>query len=175
MATVRSEAADRPAAEAARERARPWLGRFRPALPRLRSELAWLAAAAVLVLALVAVGFYQLGQEADDPERTISAQVDESRVPEASGRLVIQDDESEGAILEVNGVPRPAGRQVLHVWLKRGDQVVPSSMFQVGPDGEGFAAIPEDLSDVELVMVTREAGPVMAPSEDPILTVRVRS
>jgi anti-sigma-K factor RskA len=170
MATVRAEAAD---AEPRRERAAP--ARSWPALPRLRPRLAWAAAATVLVIALVAVGFYQLGEGADDAERTITAQVDESRAPDAGGRLVVQDDESTGAILEVSGVPRPSGGRILHVWLKRGNQVVPSSMFQVRDDGSGYAAIPEDLSDVDLVMVTREPGPAIAPSEDPFLTVRVRS
>jgi anti-sigma factor RsiW len=166
MTTVRAESP-----EPERRREGPSLGQVRLTFPRL----AWAAAAALMATVLVAVGFYELGQREDDDDRAIAAQVDESRVPDASGRLVIRDDESEGAILEVNGVPRPAGRQVLHVWLKRGDQVVPSSMFQVGADGSGFAAVPENLGDVDLVMVTREKGPVMAPTEDPILTVRVRS
>src|SRR5918999_1776754 len=159
MTTVRAEAP---------RRARATPRRLRLALPRLRPRVALAAAAVLLALALVAAGFYQLEQDAEDDQRTVTAQVDESRIPDASGRLVIQDDESDGAILEVNGVPRPPGRQVLHVWLKRGDQVVPSSMFQVRGDGSGFAAIPEDLEDVDLVMVTREPGPVRAPTEEPI-------
>ena len=176
MATVRSEAAAGSAGEArdpARPR-RPLLERLRRAPSPLRPRLAW-AAAALAVLAIVAAGFYQLGERAEDDERTIAAQVDDSRAPEASGRLLIQGDESEGAILEVSGVPRARGREVLHVWLRRGDRVVRSSIFQVGPDGEGAAAIPDDLAGVDLVMVTREAGPVPAPTEDPLLTVRVRS
>jgi anti-sigma-K factor RskA len=165
MTAVRTEAPRR-------ERAAPRRGRL--ALPRLRPQVALAAAAVLLAMVLVAAGFYELGRSADD-ERTVTAQADDSRAPGASGRLVIQDGEGDGAILEVGGVPRSAGRQVLHVWLKRGDEVVRSSMFQVGADGSGFAAVPEDLEEVDLVMVTREPAPVTAPTEDPILTVDVSS
>jgi anti-sigma-K factor RskA len=166
MTAVRAEA---PQPE--RTRARPALGRFRPAFPRLARA----ATAAALALVLVAVGFYELGQRADEGERTLTAQADDARVPEASGRLVIPDDESEGAILEVNGVPRSRGREVLHVWVRRGDQVVRSSMFEVGAEGRGFAAVPDDLGEVDLVMVTREQRPVPAPTEEPILTFHLRA
>jgi anti-sigma factor RsiW len=175
MATVRAEAGARASSEEpAPARLLPVLARLRQAMSPPRRRLALAGAGAVLALVLVSAAFYQLGRQADEGERTVAAQVDRSRLPEASARLVIPDDESEGAILEVNGVPRPTGR-VLHVWLKRGDRVLPSSMFQVGADGSGAAGIPEDLDEVDLVMVTREAGPVPAPTEDPVLTVRVRS
>jgi anti-sigma factor RsiW len=166
IATVRAEA---PEAEPKPRRERPSLGQLRLTFPRL----AWGAAAALLATVLVAVGFYQLGRGSDETERTITAQADAARVPQASGRLVVDDDD-QGAILEVNGVRPAPGRRVLHVWVKRGDQVVRSSMFEVA-DGRGFAAVPEDLDDVDLVMVTRERRPVPAPTEAPILTFDVRA
>jgi hypothetical protein len=44
----------------------------------------------------------------------------------------------------------------------------------VGDIGGGAVAIPEDLSDAEQVLVTREQrGGARAPSEEPILAVRL--
>ena len=44
--------------------------------------------------------------------------------------------------------------------------------FEVEPDGEGAVAVPDDLSDAQAVLVTREArGGARAPTERPILSV----
>ena len=59
------------------------------------------------------------------------------------------------------------------MWLRRGDEVVPASMFNVGGDGEGAAGISGGLEDVDEVMVTRERGLARAPSEAPVLSVKL--
>ena len=35
--------------------------------------------------------------------------------------------------------------------------IIPQPTFEVGPDGSGAVAVPEDLSDAQAVLVTREA------------------
>jgi hypothetical protein len=50
--------------------------------------------------------------------------------------------------------------------------IEPEPTFEVGADGSGAVAVPEDLSGAQAVMVTREPrGGSRAPSEKPILTV----
>jgi hypothetical protein len=52
--------------------------------------------------------------------------------------------------------------------------VEPQPTFEVGADGAGAVAVPEDLSGAQAVLITREPrGGSNAPSEKPILTVRL--
>ena len=119
---------------------------------------------AVVVLA-VAIGFgvAQLGGE---DTRTVVAQ---TTLPDASGGLKIHDAD---AVLEVRGMPSLEGGQVYQAWVRRDGMIEPEPTFEVGADGRGVVAVPEDLSDADAVMVKREpSGGSRAPSEKPILTV----
>lgn len=160
-----SEAGERAAAPATPERRPrrlrlPSLAGFRPAL----------VAGALALGVLAGFGAAQLG--GGDETRTIAATVDESALPDASGTVEIQDDGRNGAILRVNGMP-PAGEdQVYQAWVQRGGKVVPQPTFDVTRDGSGAAAVPEDLSDAEAILVTREQrSGSEAPTEQPIITV----
>ena len=58
------------------------------------------------------------------------------------------------------------------IWVKRDGEIISSSLFTVGRNGEGAGAIPENLDGADAVMVTREmAGGARAPSEAPVLSV----
>jgi hypothetical protein len=167
MEMVESEARERsgaPAAPAERRRTPrrirlPSLAGFRPAL-----------AAAALALGVVAgFGVAQLG---DDDARTVAATVDEGRLPDASGSLRIQGDGDDGAILSVQGMPPPGGDRVYQAWVQRDGTVVPQPTFEVGADGGGAVAVPDDLSGADAILVTREArGGARAPSEPPLIRV----
>jgi Anti-sigma-K factor rskA len=62
--------------------------------------------------------------------------------------------------------------RVYQAWVQRDGMIEPEPTFEVGADGRGVVAVPEDLSEAEAVMVTREpSGGSRAPSEKPILTV----
>jgi anti-sigma factor RsiW len=165
MEVVESEARERSGAPAERRRARrrlrlPSLAGFRPAL-----------VAAALALGLVAgLGLAQLGGE--DDTRTVAATVDQSRLPDASGSVRIQGDGEDGAILTVHGMPPAGGDRVYQAWVQRNGTVVPQPTFEVGADGGGAAAVPDDLSGAEAILVTREArGGARAPSERPLIRV----
>jgi hypothetical protein len=124
-----------------------------------------------LLLGLVA-GFAvaQLGD--DDGARTVVATVDQSRIPQGTGNLTVEGDGQDGAILRVNGMPDLRGRQVYQAWVQRDGMIIPQPTFEVGPDGSGAVAVPEDLSDAHAVLVTREPrGGATAPSEQPIVSV----
>jgi len=136
-------------------RLRGWLGgSLRPVL---------VGAAVVLAVAIgIAIG--QLG--GGDEGRTVVAT---TSLPDASGRLKIHDDK---AVLEVRGMPSLDQGQVYQAWVRRDGMVEPEPTFEVGEDGSGAVAVPEDLTDAEAVMLTREPrGGSRAPSEKPILTV----
>jgi hypothetical protein len=147
-------------------RSRPPL-RERLRLPSLRPAFAL----AALLLGLVAgFGVAQLG--GDDGGRTVVATVDQSRIPQGTGNLRVEGDGEDGAILRVNGMPEPGGARVYQAWVQRDGMIIPQPTFEVGPDGSGAVAVPEDLSDAQAVLVTREQrGGATAPSEQPILSV----
>jgi Anti-sigma-K factor rskA/Putative zinc-finger len=164
MEVVEREARDHAGEPARRRRA---LRLRLPSLAGLRPALV----AATLALGLIAgFGVAQLG--GDDDSRTVVATVDQSRLPQASGRLQISGDGEDGAILRVQGMPSPGGERVYQAWVQRDGTVVPQPTFEVGEDGGGAVAVPDDLSDAEAVLVTREArGGARAPSESPVLRV----
>jgi hypothetical protein len=143
-----------------------------PRLVRVPAAAAWVSAAFLLAVGLA--GGWGLSRVLDSDTETITAQVDHSRLPEGSGSLVLQDGGKDGAVLRVHGLPQPPRGRVYQVWLRRGDEIVPSTLFTVRSDGTGAAGIPDDLDDVGEVMVTRErAGGAAAPTERPVVQVRI--
>jgi anti-sigma-K factor RskA len=172
LKTSLMEVVEREAREAEGESAaapakrRPPL-RERLRLPSLRPAL--VVGGIALALGLAAgFGVAQLG---DEGPRTVAATVDETRIPMASGNLQVEGDGENGAILRVTGMPR-LDDGVYQAWVQRGGAVVPQPTFEVGEDGGGAVAVPEDLSGAEAVLVTREPrGGSETPSEQPIMSV----
>lgn len=164
----------RPSAAA---RLRRRLGGVGSALDGLRPTVAWVSAAVVLLVGAVAgaAGYSALTTEPDaGPPRSMVAQVDKTRVPFGSGSLAVLDGSEDGAVLRVHGMPELESDSVYQVWVRRRGEVIPQSLFQVGENGDGAAAVTEDLQDADLVMVTREsAGGAKAPSEKPVLSVKL--
>jgi anti-sigma-K factor RskA len=173
MRTVREEAS------AASADARPGVGaRLRAWIEGLsagmRPEFAWVSAAVLLVVGVLA-GFAIKASTGGNGggSQTVAAQVDRSRIPTGSASLVVPKGR-QNAILRVNGLPEPVGNQVYEVWLLRGKQPMPVSLFNVRSDGSGAAAVPEDLHKGDSVLVTREKpGGSAAPTEAPVITVKV--
>jgi anti-sigma-K factor RskA len=151
----------------ARERAgTPARRRRRVSLPRLAFPRPLLAAVTLALGLLVGVWV------ADEDPRTEVASVDEQRVPGATARLQIEGDGENGAILRVQGMPSLEPGRVYQAWIQRDGPIVPQPTFEVGPGGGGAVAIPDDVSDADAVMVTREPrGGSRAPSERPLLVV----
>jgi anti-sigma-K factor RskA len=158
MDVVNAEAAPTPAS-----------ARRRFTLPRLRPAFAWAAAACVLA-AGVGYGVSELAQD-ERGARTLSAQVDDQRLPGASARLSVSDG---GSVLEVEGMPDAGRGRVYEVWVQRDGEVAPASIFDVDASGNGAAAVPESLDDIDAVMVTREQhGGADQPTEMPVIRVDV--
>ena len=139
----------------------------------LPPSLAW-AGAAVLLLTGVAGG-YTASRLTDGEDarttRTVAAEFDRSRLTRGSGSLVVAAD-GQGAILRVQGVREPANGKVYELWLDRGGEMIPVSLFSVDSKGTGLGAIEGDLKDVDAVFVTREPlGGSRAPTEEPIMRV----
>jgi anti-sigma-K factor RskA len=185
MATVRAEAASgpEPAPEAESAAVAPATARGRSRRRSRWRELLltrpqFAAAAAALLLAVgIGLGALIGAVGGGDDSTTVAATVDQSRLPGAQASLELQEEGgSGGAILRVEGMQQPAPNQVYEVWVKRGDEVKPSSLFTVALDGSGAAAIPDDLDGADAVMVTREprAGSI-TPSEEPVVTVPLPS
>jgi hypothetical protein len=144
-----------------------------PAPFRVRPALAWAGAALLLAAGLV-TGF-GVGRALDeDGVRTLAAEVDRAELPRASASLSLSDDGEKGAILRLNRMPSAGRGRVYQAWVQRQGEVVRQPTFETGRDGAGAVALPGDLSDAEAVLVTRERrGGARAPSEDPVLRVRL--
>lgn len=141
---------------------------------RMRPRLAWVAAAFVLVAAGAFTGYAvtEIGSDGGQGSQRLAAKIDKGRVPFGSGSLVVPGEREKGAILRVHGMPTLDESSVYQVWLKRNGETISASLFSVGPDGDGAAAIAEDLNDADAVLVTRErAGGARAPTEAPVLSV----
>ena len=142
-------------------RRRSWFAGLRP-----RPALA-LAAAALLLGVVAGIGLSG-GGEGDS--REVAAQVDEKRLPTGSAELEIDGD---SGTLRVRDLPMAPPDQVYEVWVERDGEVRPAgTLFDVGRDGRGAAAVPVD--DVDRVMVTRErAGGSAQPTETPVIVAEV--
>jgi anti-sigma-K factor RskA len=166
MEVVEREARERSGAPAARARRPRWLR-----LPSLAGLRPVVVAGALALGLLAGFGVAQLADGGEDT-RELAATIDQARLPDATGNLTIQGDGEDGAILSVNGMP-PAGEdQVYQAWVQRDGTVVPQPTFEVSGDGRGAVAVPDDLSDAQAVLVTREPrGGSRAPSEQPVISV----
>lgn len=174
MAEVEADLRERGAAAArpgTRARVRGRLAAMGESVAGMRPTVAWTAAAFVLAVGILA-GYGAGALTSESGTRTLAATADERNVPFGSGSLLVPEDMKEGAILRVHGMPTLRGDSVYQVWVKRGDETISQSLFSVGEDGNGAAAVSDDLDGADAVMVTREpAGGARAPSEEPILTV----
>ena len=143
------------------------------ALGGMRPALAGVGVALVLVVGgLTGYAVTEITSDTAPAPRTLAAKVDKGRTPFASGSLVVPGEEDKGAILRVHGMPALDSDAVYQVWLKRKGETISQSLFNVGRDGDGAAAIAEDLTGADAVLVTRErAGGARAPSEEPVLSV----
>jgi hypothetical protein len=155
------------------KRLRERLGALGEGWAGAKPAVAWVSVSFVLFVGVLA-GYAATQLTATDRSvaRTLAAEPDEERLPSASGSLVVQGDGERGGVLRVHGMPVLARDRVYQAWVRRGGEMISQSMFSVGQNGEGAAAIADDLRDADAVLVTREdAGGAKAPSENAVLTV----
>lgn len=138
-----------------------------------RRPLAWASAGCALLLAVLAGGYAATQLTAEEQRgHTVAAKVDEARLPSGSGSLVVPASMRDGGVLRVHGLPALDNDSVYQVWVRRGGEMISQSLFSVGQNGEGAAAVTDDLEDADAVLITREdIGGAKAPSENPVLTV----
>lgn len=159
-----------PAGLMARARAR-----FTPAVRRARPAIAWTSAAFLLFVGVVA-GYGATQLLDGDEDLKYAAAVDDRRLVEGSGTLLVPGGEDR-AVLSVHGVPPLPSRkaaEIYQLWLVRGNELIPSSLLSVGRDGSGSATVPEGIADADAVWVTREqVGGARAPTEKPVMRVEL--
>ena len=155
METVYAEVAP----PASRRQRRSWRRFF--AIPRPALALG------AVVLAAVAIGAYALGSGGGG-EQTVTA---EAQAP--PGVTAVVERTGDEGILRVSGLPqRTSG--IYQVWIARGKEIVPSTLFQTHRNGSGAAGIPNGLEDADQVMVTLEPphGSVK-PTRAPIIVAKI--
>jgi hypothetical protein len=138
-----------------------------------RPALAWASASCALFVGVLAGGYGATQLTAEEQRgQTVAAKIDEERLPSGSGSLVVPASMRDGGVLRVHGLPALDSNSVYQVWVRRGGEMISQSLFSVGQDGEGAAAVTDDLEDADAVLITREdIGGAKAPSENPVLTV----
>jgi anti-sigma factor RsiW len=168
LETVRAEAPVDEDATRAPSRRRQARG-FRSWFGSLPLRPAMAAAAAVLLVAGVLAG-YALRDLGGEKTTTVAVKTTPAAPPGARATIVRDGDRG---ILRVERLPQRSGK-VYEIWLVRGGEPRPSTLFQVGRDGAGAAAIPSGLDGATQVMVTLEpARGSVQPTSTPILQARV--
>jgi hypothetical protein len=156
-------------AEANGERPEPARRRRRLAFPggvTLRPALA--LGAVLAAIAGAGIGGYLLAEGDGGDTKTVVVRASPAD-PDARATIVGGND---SAVLRVKGLDPPPRGHAYRVWLRHdgSEQAVPSSVFLVGRDGRGAAAIPGGLDGVAEVMVTAEPGAdTTSPSGKPVL------
>lgn len=171
METVRREApasARAPAPEQpARRPRRAWTLQLRPAF-------AWAGASLLLAVGGAAgYGYGALDRGGDrGTGRTVAAQVDRSRLPAGTARLVVPAERGVEPILRVEGLEQPPKGRVYQLWVTRGRQTMPAGLLAVQADGMGRTVVSGDLDGAREVLVTRERdGGAPAPTEIPLMRI----
>jgi anti-sigma-K factor RskA len=132
------------------------------------------AAAASMLLVLGGLAGWLLnGAQRPDP-RIVAAVVDRARLPEARGRLAVNEDDE--IVLRLAGLPDLGARKTYEVFIKRHGEVTPGPVFGPSANGTCVIGVPGRLEGVEAVLVTREpAGGTRSPTEKPVVEVPISS
>jgi anti-sigma-K factor RskA len=162
---LRKRLMDRVQAEAASDRAS-----VRDGLPRRRRWSFGLRPAVALAMVAIAAGLggYLIGQgdEGGVTTTTIQAQA----TPEEPAAEASVERTGDSAVLKVERLPVQRPGRVYQAWLQRGKNIEPSSLFVVGKDGTGTAAVTGDLDGVAAIMVSDEPrGGSEQPTTMPVL------
>ena len=132
----------------------------------------WRPAAALAAIALLLVAFagYEIGSNDSGGGPAVAELTQE----EPSGVRVTMVSEGDGGTLKLEGVEPLPGDRVLEAWVQREGEVEAVPALFV-PDHEGHAStVIEDMSGVEVVMVTHEPrGGSKAPTSEPIINMEV--
>lgn len=141
-----------------------------PLTRRLLKPLAGVAAAAAIFAGAFVVGRDSVEQPvAPAPVSASIVGVDS----DASGEVEMIGDGSRGAVVQIEGLDSDIGDETYQLWVVRGEEVSPSSVFDVTTDGRGNSVVDEDMTGVDAIMVTREPaggsetarGPLVAKAE----------
>jgi anti-sigma-K factor RskA len=129
------------------------------------------AGLAVLLLAVVALGGYELGSGGGSEGGGSVSTFVSGKTPGVTAEVVREDDGGEVKLADVKRLPQD---RVLEAWVRRDGEVEPVEALFV-PDGKGHASTTlGDMRGVDLVMVTTEpTGGSEAPTSAPIATVPI--
>jgi anti-sigma-K factor RskA len=143
-------------------------GERQPWWQRLAGRPALAGVAAAVALAIGVAGGYALGGGSDDPRvvtRIVPVQATTSTTA-ASGQLVNHDGTW---TLDVSKLPQPRDGDVYQVWMRDGEQLLPSVLFVPSRDGTAKIVLPDETGSVDEMLVTREpSGGSAQPTSDPL-------
>jgi hypothetical protein len=145
-----------------------------PPPPRRRWwSLALRPATALAVLAIAAAGVagYVIG---NDNGGTTTTTIQAQATPEEPTAVAKVERTGDSAVLNVDRLPVQRPGHVYQAWVQRGMQFERSSLFVVGKDGTGSAAVTGDLNGAQAILVTEEpAGGSQQPTTKPVLVAKL--
>jgi anti-sigma-K factor RskA len=149
-----------------RERARPSLW------SRLASRPALAGLAAVVALAAGVAGGYELRGDSDAVETATTVPIEPTAPAiRAAGNVVNHDGTW---TLDVAHLPELRAGDVYQVWMRKGDQLLPSVVFVVSGDGTANIVLPGETGTADEMLVTREpAGGSQEPTSAPLVSARL--
>lgn len=132
--------------------------------------------AGVAVAAAVFAGAFVIGRDSVETPQApapVTAAIEGVDASGADGQVEMIGDGSRGAVVEIEGLDADIGTETYQLWVVRGEEITPSSVFDVTSDGAGRSVVDENMAGVTAIMVTREPaggsqkarGPLVAKAE----------
>jgi anti-sigma-K factor RskA len=141
---------------------------------RLAGRPALAGAAAAVALAIGLAGGYALGGDSDDPSTVAATTVPIQTVtPEvqAAGNVVNHDG---NWTLDISHLPDLEAGRVYQVWMRKGEQLIPSVLFVTSRDGTAKIVLPGETGTADEMLVTREpSGGSEAPTSEPLVSAKL--
>lgn len=139
--------------------------------PRARTRGRWgLQVATGLAAAALVGGALIVGSDGSEEPVQIAAQPSTSAPAEKiEATLEREGDEGE---LRVDRLPVLARGRAYQLWIQHGQEMKPSTVFTLEPDGTAVAAVEGSLADADAVVLTREpSAGSLKPTSLPLLRV----
>lgn len=138
---------------------------------RLAGRPALAGVTAAVALAIGIAGGYALNGDSNDAAPVATTVPIEATAPsiQAAGNVVNHDG---NWTLDIGHLPDLDPGRVYQVWMRKGEQLIPSVLFVTSQDGTAKIVLPGETGTADEMLVTREpTGGSDQPTSDPLVSV----
>jgi anti-sigma-K factor RskA len=140
---------------------------------RLAGRPALAGVAAAVALAIGVAGGYALGDDPDNASTVATTVPIEATAPavQAAGNVVNNDG---NWTLDISHLPDLEAGRVYQVWMRKGEQLIPSVLFVTSRDGTAKIVLPGETGTADEMLVTREpSGGSDTPTSEPLISAKL--